>query len=151
LIVAAQQWIATETRKHGIILNMDTLIETNLPLREETDIIIGLAIEVHKILGPGFLEIVYKDALEYEFKENNYQFSREEEYIVLYKKVILKHKFYADFVVFNNVIVEIKAKQGGIAQEDLAQTINYLKVSGCKVGLVLNFASSKLQIKRVVF
>jgi GxxExxY protein len=47
--------------------------------------------------------------------------------------------------------VEIKAKQGGIAAEDLAQTINYLKVSGCKVGLILNFAASKLQIKRVVF
>jgi GxxExxY protein len=121
------------------------------PLKDETDKIIGLAIEVHKILGPGFLEIVYKDALEYELCEFDCCYKREEEYEVPYKKAILKHKFFADFVVFNTVIVEIKAKQGGIAAEDLAQTINYLKVSGCKVGLILNFAASKLQIKRVVF
>ena len=130
---------------------MPVLDTNNYPLQDETDKIISLAIEAHKILGPGFLEIVYKDALEYEFTENSYVFSREEEYKVQYKKIILKHKFYADFVVFDKVIVEIKAKQGGIAEEDLSQTINYLKISGCKVGLILNFAASKLQIKRVVF
>lgn len=130
---------------------MPVLDVNSYPLQEETDKIIGLAIEVHKILGPGFLEIVYKDALEYEFNENKYQFSREEEYNVLYKKIILQHKFYADFVVFEKVIVEVKAKQVGIAEDDLSQTINYLKVSGCKVGLILNFAAAKLQIKRVVF
>jgi GxxExxY protein len=53
-------------------------------------------------------------------------------------------------VIFNKVIVEIKAK-AGIAEEDIAQAINYLKISGCKVGLILNFAGSKVQIKRVVF
>ncbi|MBL0183987.1 MAG: GxxExxY protein [Chitinophagaceae bacterium] len=120
------------------------------PLKEETEMIIGLAIEVHKILGPGFSEIVYKDALEYEFNKNDHLFVREKEYKVLYKAIILKHKFYADFVVFDKVIVEIKAKQAGIAAEDMAQTINYLKVSGCKVGLILNFAAAKLQIKRVI-
>ncbi len=127
------------------------VISEEYPLQDETDKIIGLAIEVHKILGAGFLEIVYKDALEYELAEHDHLYKREEEYEVRYKKAILKHKFFADFVVFNSVIVEVKAKQGGIAQEDMAQAINYLKVSGCKVGLILNFASSKLQIKRVVF
>jgi GxxExxY protein len=53
--------------------------------------------------------------------------------------------------VFDKVIVEIKAKQNGLAEEDLAQAINYLKVSGCKVGLILNFAASKLQNKRAVY
>lgn len=130
-------------------MNVDN--QTDYVLQDETEKIIGLAIEVHKILGPGFLEIVYKDALEYELNVNDYLFVREYEYKVPYKQIILKHKFYADFVVFNKVIVEIKAKHGGIAEEDLAQAINYLKVSGCKVGLVLNFASSKLQIKRVVY
>ncbi len=130
---------------------MDILNQTDFPLKEETDLILGLAIEVHKILGPGFLEIVYKDALEYELNMNDYLFYREREYNVPYKQIILKHKFFADFVVFNKVIVEIKAKQNGLAEEDLAQAINYLKVSGCKVGLILNFAASKLQIKRVVF
>lgn len=130
---------------------MDILNQTDFPLKEETDLILGLAIEVHKILGPGFLEIVYKDALEYELNMNDYLFYREKEYNVPYKQIILKHNFFADFVVFDKIIVEIKAKQGGIAEEDLAQAINYLKVSGCKVGLILNFAASKLQIKRVVF
>ncbi len=130
---------------------MPVLDVNNYPLQEETDIIIGLAIEVHKILGPGFLEIVYKDALEQELKTSGCFFEREVEYNVLYKQIVLHHKFYADFVVFGKVIVEIKSKQGGIAAEDLSQTLNYLKVSGCKVGLILNFAAAKLQIKRVVF
>lgn len=128
-----------------------TVNQADYPLQDETEKIIGLAIEVHKILGPGFLEIVYKDALEHEMNVNDYLFRREYEYQVPYKEIILKHKFYADFVVFDKVIVEIKAKQKGLAEEDLAQAINYLKVSGCKVGLILNFATSKLQIKRVVF
>lgn len=127
------------------------LNQNNYPLKDETDKIIGLAIEVHKILGPGFLEIVYKDAMEMELRQNNFFFSREVEYPIEYKDIILKHRFYADFVVFETVIVEIKAKQGGIAEEDLAQTINYLKVSGCKVGLILNFSKSKLEIRRVIF
>ena len=130
---------------------MDILNQTDFPLKEETDLILGLAIEVHKILGPGFLEIVYKDALEYELNMHDYLFYREREFNVPYKQIILKHKFFADFVVFDKVIVEIKAKQGGIAEDDLSQAINYLKVSGCKVGLILNFAASKLQIKRVIF
>jgi len=82
---------------------------------------------------------------------NDIVFRREYAYQVPYKEIILNHKFYADFVVFDKVIVEIKAKQGGIADVDLAQGINYLKVSGCKVGLVLNFLASKLQIKRIVY
>ena len=133
------------------ILFMDILNQTDFPLKEETDLILRLAIEVHKILGPGFLEIVYKDALEYELNMHDYFFYREREYNVPYKEIILRHKFFADFVVFDKVIVEIKAKQGGIADDDLSQAINYLKVSGCKVGLILNFASPKLQIKRVIF
>ena len=119
--------------------------------QNETNLIIGVGIEAYKILGAGFLEIVYKDVLEYEFRERGFLFSREEEYSIPYKEIVLKHKFYADFVVFDQVILEIKARQGGICDEDLAQTINYLKVPGCRVGLILNFAGPKLQIKRVVF
>jgi GxxExxY protein len=121
------------------------------PLQEETGAIIKLGYEIHKHLGAGFLEIVYKDAFEYEFEMNEIEFKREEEYKIQYKEKVLKHKFFADFVVFGNVILEIKAKEGGISAEDYAQTINYLKVSGCKVGLVLNFARLKLEIKRVIF
>jgi GxxExxY protein len=121
------------------------------PLQNETEQIIKTAIEIHKLLGAGFLEIVYKDAFEYEYRIQDIIYQREKEYTIQYKKAILPHKFYADFVVFDKVIVEIKAKEGGIAEEDYAQTINYLKCSGCKVGLILNFGKMKLEIKRVVF
>jgi GxxExxY protein len=117
----------------------------DFPMKEETGMLIGLGYEVHKHLGPGFLEIVYKDAYEYELQLNEVLYKREKQFDVNYKGKILSHKFFADFVL------EIKAKHGGIASEDLAQTINYLKVSGCKVGLILNFAKTKLEIKRVVF
>ena len=121
------------------------------PLQQETDFILGKAIEIHRTLGAGFLEIVYKDAFEYENQKQNIIYEREKEYLIHYKDAILPHRFYADFVIFDKVIVEIKAKEGGIAEEDYAQTLNYLRCSGCKVGLILNFAKMKLEIKRVVF
>lgn len=122
--------------------------EKDFPLQKETDIIISSGIEVHKSLGTGFLEIVYKDALELEFRQRNVFFEREKEYPVLYKNEILPHSFYADFVVFENVILEIKAKSD-IANEDISQTLNYLKCSNCKVGLILNFGRTTLGIKRL--
>jgi len=122
----------------------------NFPLKEETDLIIGIGIEIHKILGHGFLEIVYKDAFEYEFRKRLTIYEREKEFNISYKEIILPHKFFADFIVFGKVILEIKAKDG-IPDEDYAQTINYLKCSGCKVGLILNFGKLKLDIKRVVY
>lgn len=122
----------------------------NFPLKEETDLIIGIGIEIHKILGHGFLEIVYKDAFEYEFRKRITFYEREKEYNVAYKEIVLPHKFFADFVILNKVILEIKAKDG-IPDEDYAQMINYLKCSGCKVGLILNFGRTKLDIRRVVY
>ncbi|MEP7128425.1 MAG: GxxExxY protein [Chitinophagales bacterium] len=122
----------------------------NFPLKDETDIIIRIGMEIHRILGFGFLEIVYKDAYEYELKKRGIFYQREKEFDIPYKDIILPHKFYADFVVFDKVILEVKAKSG-IADDDLARTINYLKCSGCKVGLILNFGRVKLDIKRVVF
>jgi GxxExxY protein len=118
-------------------------------LQDETRLIIGLAYDIHKHLGRGFLEIVYKDAMEYELNTRDVLYEREKEYRIAYKKIILPHKFYADFVVFNELIVEIKAKEE-IGGEYIAQTLNYLKVSGCKVGLILNFGETSLKIKRVV-
>ena len=116
-------------------------MNTELILQEETDLIIGVGIDVHKELGAGFLEIVYKDALEYEFKERGYSFQREEEYQIPYKKIILRHKFYADFVVFDKVILEVKAKEGGICDEDLAQTIKLFEGIGMQSGPDLQFCS----------
>ena len=122
---------------------------TEIIYKEESFKIIGLCMEVHNNLGKGFLEIVYKDALEYEFKKNNIPFESEKEYDVNYKNIILPHKFYADFVVFDKIILEVKG-MAGIANEHIAQTLNYLKVSGCKLGLIVNFGELSLQYKRVV-
>jgi GxxExxY protein len=115
---------------------------------KETYQIIGLCMEVHKNLGPGFLEIVYKDALEYELIQNNIEFEREKEYKVNYKGVLLNHQFYADFVVFGNIILEVKNTKS-IHESHIAQAINYLKVSGNKVALIVNFGERSLIYKRL--
>ncbi len=124
--------------------------ERSYPHEKETERIINAAFEVHNNLGSGFLEIVYKDALEIEFKQRKVFFEREKQYPVNYKGTILHHSFFADFVIFEKVILEVKSKSG-IAREDMAQTLNYLKCSGCNVGLILNFGTSSVEIKRVVF
>ncbi|MFN3664684.1 MAG: GxxExxY protein [Sediminibacterium sp.] len=122
---------------------------SNYPLQTETGLILSICIEVHRILGKGFLEIVYKDAIEYELRKRDITYTREKQYVIEYKNIILPHKFFADFVVCNQIILEVKA-QSGIADEQYKQTINYLKVSGCKVGLIVNFGEDRLGIKRVV-
>ena len=122
-----------------------------LYFKEEAFQIVGICMEVHRILGHGFLEIVYKDAIEHEFLKRNIRYTREKEYPVHYKDVILTHKFFADFVVFDNIILEIKATENGLCDEFVSRLINYLKASGCKVGLLVNFGRSKLEYKRMVF
>ena len=117
--------------------------------KEESYKIIGICMEVHNNLGAGFLEIVYKDALEYEFNKANIPYEREKKYDVNYKGIILPHKFYADFVVMDKIILEVKAVQG-IADEFVAQAINYLKVSNNQLALIANFGEIKLQYKRIV-
>jgi GxxExxY protein len=117
--------------------------------KEECYQIIGKCFEVHKQLGAGFLEIVYKDALEFEFKKNNISYSREKEYEVHYKNIILPHKFYADFVVEEKIILEIKSVSK-ISEEHIAQSINYLKVSGNKLALLVNFGELAMSYKRIV-
>lgn len=111
--------------------------------------IIGICMEVHNNLGPGFLEIVYKDALEYEFRLAGIPFEREKEYAVKYKETLLPHKFYADFVVYDKIILEIKAVSD-IYEKSIAQAINYLSVSGCKLALIANFGELSLNYKRII-
>lgn len=117
--------------------------------KEESYQIIGICMEIHNYLGCGFSEIVYKDALEIEFKNAGINFEREKRYDVEYKGIILQHQFYADFVVFDKIILEIKGKSE-IADSDLAQAINYLKVSENKLALIINFGEEKLNYKRIV-
>ena len=117
--------------------------------KEESYQIIGICMEVHNNLEAGFSEIVYKDALELEFKNAKIEYSREKEYAVNYKGINLSHKFYADFVIFDKIILEVKGKNK-IADEDIAQCINYLKVSGNNLALLVNFGEPKLNYKRIV-
>ena len=122
---------------------------TKIKFKEESYKIIGKCFEVHNNLGAGFLEIVYKDALEYEFRKANIPFQREKKYIVNYKDIILPHYFYADFVVFDKIILEIKAVSE-MSDIFIAQAINYLKVSENKLALIVNFGELKLNSKRIL-
>ncbi len=117
--------------------------------KEESYQIIGKCMEVHNYLGPGFLEVVYKDALEYEFKKAGIPYSREKEYTVYYKDTILKHKYNADFVVYDKIILEVKGV-GAISDEFIARAINYLKVSSNQLALITNFGELKLNSKRII-
>ena len=123
--------------------------DNEYPLQDESYQIIGICMEIHRILGKGLLEIVYKDALEYEFKKKGIDYQREKKFGVNYKEIILPHYFFADFVVFDKVILEVKA-QKGIVDEHISWVINYLAISKCSLGLIVNFGENSLNIKRVV-
>jgi len=105
--------------------------------------------EVHRHLGGGLLEIVYKDALEYEFQKNNIPFEREKEYYIEYKEIILPRKFYADFVVYDDIILEVKVATA-IADIHVAQTLNYVRLINGKLGIIANFNIRSLEHKRII-
>ena len=117
--------------------------------KEESYRIIGICMEIHNYLGFGFSEIVYKDALEIEFKNGDIFYDREKKYDVDYKGIVLPHFFYADFVVEGKIILEVKGKKE-IADIDISQAINYLKISENKLALIVNFGEEKLNYKRIV-
>jgi GxxExxY protein len=111
--------------------------------------IIGLCMEIHNNLSGGFSEVVYKDALELELKNAKIGFEREKEYKVTYKDVVLSHHFYADFVIEDTLILEIKGVSE-ISDKFIAQCLNYLKVSNNKLALLINFGESRLNYKRII-
>ncbi len=105
--------------------------------------------EVHNNLGKGFNEIVYNDALEFEFNSNNIPFEREKGYDINYKSYKLPRKYYADFVVYNKIILEAKAIEN-LTSGNLKQALNYLAVSKLRLGLLVNFGKDSLEYKRVI-
>lgn len=119
-----------------------------LLLKDEVYTIVGYCIEVWKTLGYGFSEIVYKDAMETEFIEDQLPYKREEDLPVYYKGKVLRHRLKADFTLFDNIIIEVKSGKEGINDAVVSQTLNYLKASGCRVGLIINFGRTKMEHKR---
>ena len=118
--------------------------------KDEVYAIIGAAMEVYNQLGPGFLEAIYQEALEIEFKERNISFASQSEIFVNYKEHQLKKYYVADFLVYQEIIVEIKA-QDRLTSNNEAQILNQLKATGKQLGLLINFgASSDLEWKRMI-
>ena len=122
---------------------------SNIIYKNESYKLMGILFDIHSNLGKGFLEIVYKDAIEFELEKSSIFFEREKEYSVKYKDIFLKHKFYADFVVFDAIILEIKCCNS-ISDSHIAQAMNYLKVSNSKLAIIVNFNNNSLEYKRIV-
>lgn len=118
-------------------------------LKNECYKIIGACMEVHNELGSGFLEAVYSEALAREFIDRGILFHSDIRLDVFYKGEKLNKFYVADFVCFDQIILELKAMEG-LTDEHLAQVLNYLKATGFRIGLLINFGSSKLQYKRVI-
>ena len=112
--------------------------------------IIGAAMEVHGELGSGFLEAVYQEALEMEFKLQGMPFKVQPQIKINYKGTQLNKFYQPDFICFNEVIIEIKAINNLSGVEE-SQLINYLKSSGLKTGLLINFGQKSLEYKRMVY
>lgn len=124
-------------------------MNSEMIFKQEAFEIIGRCMEVHNALGHGFSEIVYKDALEIAFSEDDILYIREAEYKIRFRGFVLPHFYYADFLVSDCIILEVKCV-AHLTDEHMSQTINYLKTSGCKLALLVNFARGKLEYKRVV-
>ena len=123
---------------------------TEIILKEESYQLIGICMEVHRELGMGFKEIIYKDALEFELKTKKIPYIREKEFTIEYKGIILPHHYYADFIVYDSIILEVKASYM-IVNNFVTQTVNYLKASGLQLGIIANFGEKSFVSKRVVF
>ena len=123
---------------------------SDIILKDESYKIIGACMEVHRELGFGFKEIIYKDALEIEFKSLEIPYQREKLYKIEYKGKILPRRYPADFVIYDSIILEVKAMPI-IINNFVLQTRNYLKASGIRLGIIVNFGESSFKSKRVVF
>ncbi len=122
---------------------------SNIIYKRESYKLMGILFDIHSNLGRGFSEIVYKDAIEYELEKSLIFFEREKEYSVKYKDILLKHKFYADFIIFDKIILEIKCCNS-ISDSHIAQAMSYLKVSNNKLAIIVNYNNDSLEYKRIV-
>ncbi len=117
--------------------------------RDETHRFIGMCMEIHRELGKGHDEVIYKDALVVELSRAAIPFKREKKYEITYKGVLLPHHYFADFVVWDKIIFEAKAVEK-LAESHIKQVLNYLAASKLRVGLLVNFGADSLEWKRVI-
>lgn len=121
----------------------------SLLMKDEAYAIVGAAMEVHTQLGPGFLEAVYGDALAIELQQRNLLFAREVPVPITYKGIRLGHPYRADFLIQNQILVELKAIKA-IGDTEKGQALHYLKATGLSLALILNFGAPKLDWTRLV-
>ena len=117
--------------------------------KEESYAIHGALFAVHRELGVGFLERVYQDALEYEFRERGIPYEREKKIQIMYKGKPLGEPFRADFVCYDKIIVELKAVEE-LLSIHRAQVLNYLKATGFRLGILVNFGEQMARIERLL-
>jgi len=117
--------------------------------KDECFKLVGLCMEIHRELGKGHDEVIYKDAMVVELSRANIPFSREKKYEVSYKGVILPHYYYADFVVWDRILFEAKAVEK-LTDAHVKQVLNYLAASKLRLGLLVNFGGDSLEWKRII-
>ncbi len=125
------------------------MMNNDILYREECYKIIGACMNVHKELGPGFLEAVYQESLTLEFIVQGIPFEKEKEIHIYYKDKLLDKCYKADFLCFDKIIVELKALSE-LSNDHISQLLNYLKATKLRVGLLVNFGSPSLTYKRLI-
>ncbi|MEJ0090870.1 MAG: GxxExxY protein [Limisphaerales bacterium] len=122
---------------------------SELLYKDEVFKLVGHCMEVHRELGKGQDEVLYKDAFTVELQRAQIPFARERKYEVIYKGVILPHHYYGDFVVCDKILFEAKAVER-LTEVHVKQGLNYLAISKLELGLLVNFGADSLEWKRVV-
>jgi GxxExxY protein len=129
--------------------DLHELFMSELLYRDDTHRLIGLCMEIHRELGKGHDEVIYKDALTVELNKAAIPLAREKKFEVNYKGVVLPHFYFADFVVWDKILLEAKAVEK-LVDAHVKQVLNYLAASKLKLGLLVNFGGDSLEWKRVI-
>ena len=128
---------------------MSTNSKESFLFKDECFAIVGACMHVHNTLVSAFLEPVYQEALALEFSKRNIPFKKEQRLEIYYHEVLLDKKYYADFLCFDSIVVELKVCSG-LCDQHVAQAINYLSALKLRLALVVNFGTPRLQWKRVI-
>lgn len=120
-----------------------------LLFKEECFKLVGFCMEIHRELGKGHDEVIYKDALVVELGRAGIPFARENKYEITYKSVLLPHHYFADFVIWDKILFEAKAVEK-LTEAHIKQVLNYLAASKLRLGLLVNFGGDSLEWKRII-